>query len=559
VKGRIPVAFAATALLAAAPPAHAQFSLEGTYATGNTPYSAYAADFNADGRPDLATVNGDAASVSLFLRQVGGFAEEAGSPFSLSGATSNAVAGDFNGDGWPDLAISDFTVSGVVVALRNPAGGFTREANVLSGRTSAVGAGDFNQDGLLDLAVAAYDTGNVTIMLRTSGGFQPAQNPNYFVGTQPRQIAVADFDRDGRPDVAVVNEGSGNVALLRNTGGALFTNEPVTPVGNRPIGLVAGDFNADGRPDLAVSNINDDTVSILLRAPLGGFTQAAGSPVAVGDGPISVAAGDFDGNAVPEVAVAVSSGSLDVIGAGASGFARISSTPVVGAPYGVAVADFNGDTRPDAGVSSLVANQLSVLLSPAPPPTQPPPPQPTPTPTPPPLDRPQVNREVNVVPKSGTVLIKVRGSNRFVALTSPQQVVNGATIDARDGRVTIVAAQSASKTEQADFYDGIFRVSQTRRLTTVTLTEALDCRRGRASAAQKKPKSRKLWGDGKGKFRTKGRYSAATIRGTRWLVTDTCTTTRTRVTQASVNVRDTVRGRTVIVRKGKSYTARARR
>jgi ferric-dicitrate binding protein FerR (iron transport regulator) len=65
-----------------------------------------------------------------------------------------------------------------------------------------------------------------------------------------------------------------------------------------------------------------------------------------------------------------------------------------------------------------------------------------------------------------------------------------------------------------------------------------------------------LWGDGKGKFRTKGSYSAATIRGTKWLVQDTCTTTLTRVAQGAVTVRDDVRKKNVVVRAGKSYTAR---
>ena len=57
--------------------------------------------------------------------------------------------------------------------------------------------------------------------------------------------------------------------------------------------------------------------------------------------------------------------------------------------------------------------------------------------------------------------------------------------------------------------------------TELALTEQLAPCSSRARAAQKKPKSRKLWGDGKGKFRTKGRYAAATVRGTRWLTQDT--------------------------------------
>ena len=165
-----------------------------------------------------------------------------------------------------------------------------------------------------------------------------------------------------------------------------------------------------------------------------------------------------------------------------------------------------------------------------------------------------------MLPVSGTVRIKRRGSSRYVELKAGEQIPNGSSVDARDGRVTIVAAQSSTRVERADFFDGLFKVTQSSRLTTLTLTEQLDCsRRGKASAAQKrKPKTRKLWGDGKGKFRTKGSYSAATVRGTRWLVTDGCTYTRTRVTQGSVFVRDDVRERTVIVRKGKSYTARRR-
>ena len=95
--------------------------------------------------------------------------------------------------------------------------------------------------------------------------------------------------------------------------------------------------------------------------------------------------------------------------------------------------------------------------------------------------------------------------------------------------------------------------------TELTLTEALASCSNRARLQSKKPKSRTLWGDGKGKFRTKGRYAAATVRGTRWLTQDTCAGTLIRVTQGTVNVRDNVLRKTVIVRKGKRYLAKPRR
>ena len=180
----------------------------------------------------------------------------------------------------------------------------------------------------------------------------------------------------------------------------------------------------------------------------------------------------------------------------------------------------------------------------------PPAPTPTPTPAPPPV----ANRSVAVEPE-GTVLIKRNG--KFVPL-GDGVVTNGSEIDTKKGEVTITTSQG----EKATFFDGIFKVSQTGGVTTLTLSEALDCKKAKAAAnaAAKKPKSRKLWGDGKGKFRTKGAYSAATIRGTKWLVTDTCTTTTTRVTTGTVQVQDFARpGKKILVRKGKPYVAKAKK
>ena len=99
-------------------------------------------------------------------------------------------------------------------------------------------------------------------------------------------------------------------------------------------------------------------------------------------------------------------------------------------------------------------------------------------------------------------------------------ITNGSEIDTRKGAVEITHVDRAARTPK--FFDGIFKLSPgRRRSTTLTLSEALDCKKAKArrSAAAKKPKTRKLWGDGKGKFRTKGTYSAATVRGTKWLVT----------------------------------------
>jgi CSLREA domain-containing protein len=173
------------------------------------------------------------------------------------------------------------------------------------------------------------------------------------------------------------------------------------------------------------------------------------------------------------------------------------------------------------------------------------------------LPPPVAGETVNVSRARGIVKIKLPGSDEFFDLEDGQQVPVGSTFDTAKGRVNLRAAGS----QQAWFYQGVFKLGQTRGrkpLSTLSLTGKLSCGGGKANAAAKR-KKRRLWGDGKGKFRTKGEFSSATVRGTRWLVEDRCDGTLTRVTKGKVAVRDFVRKRTVIVRAGKQYLAKRRR
>jgi hypothetical protein len=119
-------------------------------------------------------------------------------------------------------------------------------------------------------------------------------------------------------------------------------------------------------------------------------------------------------------------------------------------------------------------------------------------------------------------------------------------------------ASAGAAPQTARFSQGIFKVTHTGKTTDLTLTERLaSCKKARTAAA--KPRSRRLFGDGKGRFRTKGAFAAATVRGTKWLLQDSCAGTLVRVSQGAVSVRDNVRRKTVTVRAGKRYLAAARR
>ena len=188
---------------------------------------------------------------------------------------------------------------------------------------------------------------------------------------------------------------------------------------------------------------------------------------------------------------------------------------------------------------------------------------PTPTPIATPAPEPDKGESVLVRPTRGAVLVKVPGSKRFVRVESLDELPLGSEIDTRNGRVELRFETVDGKIQTATFYGGLFVVRQVGKILVVRLSETLaSCAKsggGKASSAAKKAKKRKLWGSGKGDFRTEGKYSAATVRGTTWYVQDTCAGTLTRVTSGVVAVRDNVKKKTFVVRAGKQYLARPRR
>jgi hypothetical protein len=203
-------------------------------------------------------------------------------------------------------------------------------------------------------------------------------------------------------------------------------------------------------------------------------------------------------------------------------------------------------------------------------PTTAPTPTPTATATPTPTPTPVANKTVVVAPVKGTVKVCKSPGVKCVDLPADQAIANGATIDTKKGSVELTSIpKPGAPPEHATFHGGIFKIDQRRGITNLTLNEPLaSCTKAKKSSAhasakhkkkKKKPKSRRLFGSGKGSFRTTGRYSAATIRGTAWSVTDSCSGTRTKVTQGVVSVRDKVKKHTFLVKAGKSYLAKPKK
>jgi hypothetical protein len=172
---------------------------------------------------------------------------------------------------------------------------------------------------------------------------------------------------------------------------------------------------------------------------------------------------------------------------------------------------------------------------------------------------------------AGTVLIKEAGTNKFVPLNGQTEIPIGSQINTLKGTVLLTAGLGGGKTNSGDFSQGIFTILQAKKAKAY-MTLRLGggnfgiCRGGSAQAlsiesekseAKKKKRVRRLLGSAKGRFTTRGRYSSATVEGTRWLVEDRCDGTFVKVLQGVVRVRDFRKHKTVRVRAGHSYLAKA--
>jgi hypothetical protein len=172
---------------------------------------------------------------------------------------------------------------------------------------------------------------------------------------------------------------------------------------------------------------------------------------------------------------------------------------------------------------------------------------------------PAVGRTANAEVVSGRVFVRRPGGG-FVRLRGERQIRIGSELDTRTGRVRLTTAAGGGRVHQGEFHGGVFRLLQRRGprpVAELRLTGRLErCGTSAASAGAARPPGRRLWGDSKGRFRTRGRRSAATITGTVWLVADRCDgTTLTQVRRGRVSVRDFAARRTVRLRAGQRYVA----
>jgi hypothetical protein len=352
----------------------AQFGAATNFPAGSNPRSLVVADFNGDGKPDIAT-RSSYFGVSLLLGLGNGTfaAPTNAAPTNYIAYASVMATGDFNNDRKLDLVTAN-DYGTIIMLLGDGTGKFVATNFGSSYSSYPVGAavGDFNGDGKLDLAVANY-SGFVDVAFGKGDGTLGTPT-NYYLTTFLGDIRVGDCNGDGRLDLVVSPKDSDSFVsfcVLTNKGNGIFA-APQYYTNDFQLysrySLELGDFNSDGRLDVAVLNYNAQSVTIRLNTGNGIFGPT--NNYSVGFSPTSIAAGEFNGDGKIDLIVRGGSAARVLLGNGDGSFtvgAQMAVPDDTGVPGTVGVEDFNGDGLPDLAFTCYSSNSVAVMLNQTPP------------------------------------------------------------------------------------------------------------------------------------------------------------------------------------------------
>jgi len=346
-------------------------------------------DFNGDGKPDLAILTWNLLSTSYLTILLGnGDGSFTAKPTVVAvsqgneggdGIPGTMAAADFNGDGKMDLAVvGDYISTGGVGILLGNGDGTFNAATILAADQDfgRVAIGDFNGDGIPDMVVTDYfDYGTPpTIFLgKGDGTFIAAKPASFTLDYFPTSIVVGDFNGDGILDLAFSDLNGVEIALGNGDGTFNETSASPIQVPNELYSLQAGDFNHDGKLDLAGLDNYFDQIVLLLGAGDGTFAVTATTPVVSTSfiGPFQIAAADFNGDGVPDLAMLtknVNTASILLTEPTETATATVNGIAPIGAGTHNVDASYAGDSDYSAVTSStipLIAGLAPLVVTPA--------------------------------------------------------------------------------------------------------------------------------------------------------------------------------------------------
>jgi hypothetical protein len=365
-------------------PAVAYSTLDPNNASESNPFGVTVADFNGDGKPDLAVGEGNGIGV-LLNKGDGAFGTAVyydGKPICNCSRTNGIASADLNHDKKIDIVLG--MNNGAVPFLNNGEGVFTPEPVVgnYSPWAQLVAIADINGDGKPDILFGDISGGVRTYLGKGNGTFTDGEQYPVGVGvSQAYSLVVGDFNNDKLPDFAIGTTSGGQVISALGSVDGTFRTTAQYGWGNGAYGfnLAAADFNGDGYPDVVYSGVNYDqgeggTFAIMLDSSHG----VLGSPTFITAGCEYnlvewVAVGDVNGDGKSDVVVTLENSTntgcqngtlavLDGLGTGKFKKAAYYSTGSSAQAYEVKLADINGDGKLDI-VTANGDGTLSVLLN----------------------------------------------------------------------------------------------------------------------------------------------------------------------------------------------------
>ncbi|CAF3792437.1 unnamed protein product [Rotaria sp. Silwood1] len=351
------------------------FQLARTYSTGfgSGPYAIATAKLKNNNQTDIVVTLWGTGNVGILTEYV---AAEFGNQKTYTTGSApqpySVTVGNFNDDSYIDIAIVNSGSDTLDVIFNSGNGTFETQISYAIGSNSYpryVFAGDINKDNHLDLITANSKNNSINILMgHGNGSFDIPRVYSTGIDSYPLAVAIGDVNNDNRPDLITANAGTNSIGILLGFDYTTFQSQKTYSSENirRPHNIITNDFNKDTYLDIVITCHLSDNIGVLLGYSNGSFGAMMTYSIGNGSRPESLAVHDFNNDGLLDIVIA-NSGTNDIgilLGYGNESFTAMIrySTGNNSTPMAIALTDMNNDGRTDIVVVNSNTDTIGILL-----------------------------------------------------------------------------------------------------------------------------------------------------------------------------------------------------